>query len=276
MSRKGSISVIVVIIASLLVGSVAHAQSEPPSQGGRRGIGKILSIGEGQFTVETRQGAQRSMLVDDKTQYRTSDGQVRSFDDLQVAQWVVGIARYDLHGQMVAHLVIILRDDYDPSQRLGRRARGYVTAVDLKGGSFNLLTLSGQKLTFRVAEGTIYIGSAHNLSDLQVGMRSAVGAIKQEDGSLMALVVLVRFPFQWHVGKIISVDLANDQFNLQTRLGGELSLKVDENTSFRGDGGAIQSLEDLQPGMTVLAATKEGEGSELVAVLVAAGRRPLP
>ena len=51
--------------------------------------------------------------------------------------------------RVVARLAIILPDDYDPSQRLGRRARGYMTAVDLKGGSFNLLTLSGEKLTFQ-------------------------------------------------------------------------------------------------------------------------------
>lgn len=276
MSRKGSISIFVVIIASLLVSSIAQAQSEQPMQGGRRGIGKVFSIGEGQFTMETRQGEQRSMLVDDKTQYRTSDGQIRSFDDLQVGQWVVGIARFNQQGQLVARLVIILPDGYDPSQRLGRRARGYVTEVDLKGGSFNLLTLSGEKITFRVAEGTIYLGSVHSLSDLHGGMRAAVGAIKQEDGSLTALVVLVRFPFQWHIGKVTSVDLANNQFTLQTRLGGELSFKVDGNTRFRGSGGAIQSLDDLQPGMPALVAAKEGEGSELAAVLVAAGRRPLP
>jgi hypothetical protein len=271
MYKKLYLPVLMALVAALLLSGVAHAQEERPLHGGRRGIGKITSIGASEFTLETRRVEKRTILVDEGTQYRTADGQVTSFADLQVGQWVAGYVRYNDQGQMVARLVIVLPDDYDPSQRLGRRARGNVTGVDLAGDRFTLHTFSGDDLTFQISEGTIFAGGVESLKDMEAGMQAAVGAIELEDDSLVALFVLVRRPLVRHAGTVVSVDVSSDTFTLDTRQGEQLTFQVDKNTRFRSKDGLVEGLEDLQPGMVALVVAKVAEGDALVAAGVIAG-----
>jgi hypothetical protein len=49
-----------------------------------RAIGVITAIGSRSFTLETRQGRSLSFEVDDSTNYRSRDGSVTSFEDLEV------------------------------------------------------------------------------------------------------------------------------------------------------------------------------------------------
>ena len=177
---------------------------------------------------------------------------------------------------MVARMVLILPKDFDPSQRLGKRARGSVTGVDIEGSSFNLHTLRGEDLTLHVSEGTIYVGRVQSLQDLEEGMQAAIGAIQQEDGSLLALVVLARKPLIKHAGTITAVDASGETFTLDTRLGETQEITVDEYTRFRSKDGAIQGLEEVQPGMLAVVVAKVSENSELVARLVLVGRQILP
>jgi hypothetical protein len=275
MFKKVSIPLILAIVASLILNSSAFAQGGQPPRGGRRGIGKIISLQGDQISIQPRQGEPHVIRVDDKTQYRTSDGQVISFGALQVGQWVAGILRFDDQGQLVARLVVTLPDDYDPTERLGRRAGGRVTGVDVQGGTFTLHTLSGEDLTFRVAEGTLFAGGVQSFADLQAGMQAAVGAIRQSDGSLLALVVLARSPLHWHAGRILSVDVAAGQFTLQSRRGEVLLFHVDGDTRFHSRGAEVDGLEDLREGMRLWVGADVLEQGGYLARQVLVGRQPL-
>jgi hypothetical protein len=273
MFKKFFVPLMLALLAALLLGGVALAQTGGTIHGGRRGIGRILSLGDQQITIETRRGEQRDILVDDQTQYRTQEGHVLQFGDLRTGEWVAGIVRYNEQGQMVARLVLLLPDDYDPSQRLGRRAAGHVTSVDVQAGSFEMHTLRGDDLSFRVSEGTIYRGSVTGLEDLEEGMQAAVGGVKQDDGSLLALVVLARQPLLKHAGTVTSVDTSAGAFNLETRQGEALTFSVDDQTRFRSKDGSIQSLDDLESGMVAIVVADQGENGGLIARFVAAGTK---
>lgn len=72
-------------------------------------------------------------------------------------------------------------------------------------------------------------------------------------------------------GEVISVNTAAGKFRLETQDGTVMTFFVDENTRFRGE---LESLEDLQVGWRAGVAAREGEGSNLLAVLVIAGDPP--
>ena len=102
-------------------------------------------------------------------------------------------------------------------------------------------------------------------------MLTAVGAIEQDDDTLLAVVVMARFPLIKHAGTVTSVGVSANTFDLKTRSGDDLTFSVDENTRFRSRDGLVQGLGDLQPDMVAfVTAGKEADGT-LKAVVVAAG-----
>lgn len=72
-------------------------------------------------------------------------------------------------------------------------------------------------------------------------------------------------------GEVISVNTAAGKFRLETQDGTVMTFFVDESTRFRGE---LESLEDLQVGWRAGVSAREGEGSNLLAVLVIAGAPP--
>lgn len=72
-------------------------------------------------------------------------------------------------------------------------------------------------------------------------------------------------------GEVISVNTAARKFRLETQDGTVMTFFVDESTRFRGE---LESLEDLQVGWRAGVSAREGEGSNLLAVLVIAGAPP--
>lgn len=280
MIKKTYIPILIAVVLSLLVSSVALAQStQDPTQlrGGKRGIGQITALGAGQFTVESRQGEEHIIYVDENTRYRRFDGSPIEFADLQVGDWVAGILRYDPEREgPLARLIILLPDDYDPSQRLGIRARGKVIAVDEGASTFSLHIRSGAELTFTVNAHTVFKGGVTSLAELEEGMLAAVAGVKQADGSLLAQVVFARKPLVRLVGEVKTVDLVASSFTLDTRRGKEVSILVVENTKFRSRDGQVDGLEDLQAGMhaAVWAIQVEAGSFEARTVLVGPIRTP--
>ncbi|HSF83804.1 MAG TPA: DUF5666 domain-containing protein [Anaerolineales bacterium] len=192
--------------------------------------------------------------MDENTRYLGIDVEGIEFEDLQIGDWVAGIVKPVPDVVPLARLIMLLPEDYDPSQRLGVRARGKVVGVDHAASTFSLETRAGSELTFVVNENTIFKGGVDNLADLHRGMLAAVAGVKQSDGSLLAHVVLARHPLLKLAGEAMSVDLESSSFLLDTRGGEELSIIVDENTRFRSREGEIEGLEDLQPSMVVVIA----------------------
>jgi hypothetical protein len=60
------------------------AAGSPEDRPGIRAMGQISAIGDDSFTLETRQGRSITFEVDESTKYRSRDGRVTSFDDLEV------------------------------------------------------------------------------------------------------------------------------------------------------------------------------------------------
>ena len=154
---------------------------------------------------------------------------------------------------------------------MGRRAGGRITGVNVSESSFTLHTRSGEDLIFQVNENTHYRGAVEGLSDLQEGMVAAVGAIEQDDGTLLAVVLMARFPLVKHAGTVTSVDVSANTFGLNTRSGDDLTFSVDENTRFRSRDGSVQGLEDLQLDMVALVSAKKEANGSFKAVVVGAG-----
>lgn len=56
-----------------------------------------------------------------------------------------------------------------------------------------------------------------------------------------------------HAGVVLDVDLVDNAFVIESRLGYNYTISVDENTRWKSRGGLVTGLSDLQPGMTTLA-----------------------
>jgi hypothetical protein len=275
MFKKILIPLILALVAVLSIGGVAYAAHQPANvpadtaaaQAQHRGLGQITALGEGQFTVQLKSGAEKVIAVDENTRYFKADGSAGSFADLQLGQWVAGRVVSGPAGPL-ARRVIILPAGFAPNAPKVV-ARGDVTAVS--AGSFTLHTLRGEDLTFSVDGNTSFLGEVHSLSDLQAGMTASVAAQKLDDGSLLAIAVRVRLELIRHAGAITTVDPVDSTFGLTTRQGESLAFQVDGSTQYYGQ---VKSLADLQPGMqAVVAARQLGDGSYL-AVRVTAREKP--
>lgn len=258
-------------ISLVVPGSRALAQapqpgegSSSPQRGGMRVTGQITSIETDHFTIETGPGSPITILVSERTILRDTQWNQIALSDLNNGDWVGVTARLDPQGMPAARLVVLLPADYDPSQRLGRRARGHVIGVDPQAGSFSIHTLREENLDFVVNENTVFRGQIASLEDLQPGMISIVAAIGQPGEELLAVSVRARFELVRTMGKVTQVDLQNGTFTMHTWFNGDRLITVDDDTRFQSRDGSVSGLEDLQPGMFLLVGAQDlGDGQYL-------------
>jgi hypothetical protein len=283
MFKKILVPLVLALAAVLAIAGVAYAAGQPekaPSpaaqltaedgntaQARHRGLGQITTLGDGQFTVQLKSGAEKVIRVDENTRYYKADGSAGSFTDLQVGRWVAGRVIASEDG-LLARRVILLPAGFDPDRK-NTAARGEVTS--LGDNSFILHNLRGEDLTIAVDSNTAYAGEVHSFGDLQVGMKAVVGAQKLEDGSLLAMAVAVRPNLIRHAGEITTVDPATSTFGMNTRQGESLTFQTDGSTQYFGK---VKSLADLQPGMLAVVAAKQLEDGSYLAVRVTAGEKP--
>ncbi len=234
-------------------------------EGGRLTYGIVTSVGENGFGVDPREGDEVYYLVDDGTRFRRG-----SFENLEVGMKVGVASRGD--GERTAALVILLPQDFEPGGRFAVRARGEVTAVDADAGKFRIQTSRGEELTFFVDRDTRFGGQLEGVDDMQVGWKAAVAGSENEDGKLLAAVVIAgdRPDLARFTGQVTAVDAAAGKFRLVTRQGEQHTFFTDEDTRF---GGKLEDLSDLEVGWTAVVGAKQ-EDSKLVAVMVNAGERP--
>ena len=268
-----------IVVLTLVRVAPASAQSEDPRE--CRGIGQVTAIGSADFSVETRRGGSYTVVVDDQTTFEDRQGNPGSFAELQVGGWVAGSCEREEDGLLHARRVVLLEGE---PQRPDVRAAGEITDVNTGAGTFSLHSRQGQDLTFAVNGDTLFRsrdGSVTGLADLEPGMAAVVAAVRQEDGSLMALGVGGGIPEDRpdrtrSIGEIAGVDAAAGTFTLHSLEGAGLSFFVSDRTRFRSRGDDIGGLEDLQVGMRafVLAlpgVQAEGDDGRLEAIAVAAG-----
>jgi hypothetical protein len=263
-----------IVVLTLALVAPASAQSEDPRE--CRGIGQVTTTGSADFSVETRRDGSYTVVVDDQTTYEDRQGNPGSFADLQVGGWVAGSCERDADGQLHARRVVLLEGE---PQRPDVRAAGEITDVNTGAGTFSLHSRQGQDLTFAVNGDTLFRsrdGSVTGLADLEPGMVAVVAAVRQEDGSLMALGVGGGIPEDRpdrtrSIGEITGVDAAAGTFTLHSLEGAGLSFFVSDRTRVRSRGDDIGGLEDLQVGMRAFVLAIQGEDGRLEAIAVAAG-----
>ena len=158
------------------------------------------------------------------------------------------------------------------------RYAGEITGVEAGQGTFTLLTRAGEELEFQTSDRTHYRspdGSVQDIHDLKQGMKALVAGIKEE-GALSALLVAAGDPADRPdrprvdvraAGRVESV--GDRSFTLMTRRGELLTIKVTEDTHYKG----ISSFDDLEVGMFAAVGAKEADG-DLVAIWVAARNAP--
>jgi hypothetical protein len=261
----------VLLSATLLacsISSPALAQVPQPGdtqRGGFRSSGEITAIDADRFTLQTGAGSLITILVDENTRYRDTQWNTLAFTDLQVGNWVTGSARYNAQGELVARVVILLPENFDPGQRLGKKARGHVIGVNLPAGTFTIHTGREENLEFSVNENTVFRGQVEGLEDVQPGMIALVAGITQPDGKLLAVAVSARVELVRHVGKVDQVDLPAASFTLRTLRSGETTFDVDAETRFLSPDGSVTSLADLTPGMVLRVRSQQIAAGKLLA-----------
>jgi hypothetical protein len=112
-------------------------------------------------------------------------------------------------------------------------------------------------------------GSVQDIHDLKTGMFAMVGAVRQDDGQLLALVVGVGNPEDRPKLDVTAlgtvVDKGGNSFTIEKRNGEQISFSVGDETHYKGIGG----FGDLQAGMMAAVGAKESSDG-LQAVFVGA------
>jgi hypothetical protein len=275
MSKKFITSLLIAGLTTLLVSSLGLAAIDPVRRGSaRRGYGEITALSADSLTLKTAKGASFTVQLDGETVYRDNQGGLVSKADLETGQKVAVAAVHVDEDSWIARLVMILPDDFDPSQRPGRGAIGMVIAVGEE--SFTLQSRRGDELTFLVDEGTQFPGYVKNLTELEVGMHAAVAAIENSDGSLVALSVRARPVLVKRVGVITAVDVSSRTLSLKDRRGEETTFLVNDETRFRSKNGEISNLEDVEVGMAAVVMAIDEDGACVAIGVGVANKDDLP
>ncbi len=204
--------------------------------------GEVTAVdaGLGKFEILTPAGERLTIFVDEHTRYQ---GQLSALDEMQVG-WKAGVAaREGEDGKLTAVMVIAgIRPE-------AIRAQGLIANVDVAAGKFSLKKADGSVLTFSVNGDTSYKGQVAGLSDLEEGMRAGVGGYEDQDGLLIARVVLAgdlpdeRPEIIRARGTIKTVSPGAGKFQLEKSDGSVVTVYVDGKTTYRGQVGSFSELE---------------------------------
>ena len=175
--------------------------------------------------------------------------------------------------------VAVFAQEEAPERRRGRmRAAGEITGVVPGQGTFTILTRKGDELEFQTNENTKFRSpnsSVEDIHDLNKGMKAFVAAAKQDDGTLIALMVAAGNPKDRPDRPRLDVKVGGEvtavgasSLTIQTRKGESISFSVNDSTQFKGIGG----LEELKVGM--MAAVGANETDDGLLALVVGARHP--
>ena len=280
--KKIIFTLMMVLVLSLLVPGGALAAGGDPAPvaalGGRLTYGVVTQVDVEAFSLETKGGGTFRYQVDEATRFRSPEIENPTYADLLPGTWVAVAAR-PVEGDLVARMVVLLPEGFDPSRRFGERARGEVQMVDLEAGRLSLVTPAGEEMVFQVDEATRFLGQAESLEEIQVGWVAAAAGHLQEDGSRLAVMVAAGEDRRLVIaaGKVVSVDLEAGRFTLLTRQDEEREIEVDGDTVFTSRENTIQGLEDLDVGMVaVVRGVPQDDGSILAKRVAAGSKEDLP
>ncbi|MCH7587670.1 MAG: hypothetical protein IIC78_06500 [Chloroflexi bacterium] len=240
------------------------------------GVIESVNVGEGMFTLETKDGEQLQFVVNDRTRFRSRDQSINGLEDLEPGMAAIVGAVEQTEGPPLA-LIVGAGKLQDDRERI--KVVGEITNVVPGQGTFDLTTHDGNDLTFHVVDKTVFRsrdGSIEDIYDLKAGMKAIVVAIKGEDGNLNAMLVAAGNPEdvpQVDIKAAGEITVLGDRsFTIQTRNQGSLTFSVDGSTIFKSRNGEVTGFDDLQIGMYVGVGAKELGSGQLKAIFVGVAR----
>ena len=266
-----------VIVLSLATVGAAFAEEDirPPTM---RALGEITSVNAStnSFTLHARSGEDLQFKVNPQTKFRSPNGSIQGIEDLQAGMHALVVA-IDSEGKQLLALMVAAGNPEDRPNVI--RAAGVIESVNLGESMFALKTKDGDLLQFVVNDLTQFKSRDHSinsLEDLEAGMGAIVGAVAQEEGLPLALIVGAgktqadreRIKV---MGEITNVVPGQGTFDLTTRDGRELTFNVVDKTIFRSRDGSIEDIHDLKAGMHAIVGGIKGEDGNLIALFIAAG-----
>lgn len=275
MFKKAGIAILTVLLAAVTVTGIGSAQVEAVGQkNGHDGpkrrmmIGQITSLGSDSITFDALNGDTPTIAVNDQTIFkqRAPDSETDlSYDDLAVGDWIGVLAKDNL-----AKLVVILPEDFDPGSLKGRKAAGEIQMVSQGADFFKLETLEGTTLTLHTDENTRYSGGVSSFEDLEKGLKVAVLALEQPDGTLLAKAVAARSADRPRLdrngGTIDTVDESSIAITNRENESREFSLNADTRILSRDE--SINGVADLEAGMPVIVLTNAEAGPDAAVVVI--------
>lgn len=241
--------------------------------------GEVDGVGDQSFTLLTEDGRSLAINVIDRTRFHSRDGEVATLSDLEPGMVALVTAAETEDKGIVALVVAAGTPGGDIRDRVFRTT-GEITRVVPGQETFTVQSNEGESITFVTGERTKFRsrdGSVTGIHDLKQGMFAMVGAIKMEDGSNQALVVLAGNPEDRPerpkvvnaTGKIVA--LGSNSLTVETRSGDQTTFSVDGSTQYKSRDGSVNSLGDLEVGMIAIVMAKDLGNGELLAVIVGAG-----
>ncbi|MEJ2011976.1 MAG: DUF5666 domain-containing protein [Anaerolineales bacterium] len=276
--RSFRIVLLVSLLSFTLVG-IAYAQDDALGAEIRRaGVITTVDLPGDTFTLRMVRGGDVHVHVTGSTEFRSPDGELSGFEDLEpgMRAMVIGEQRGD--GTIQASQVTAVRaEDLPPSGRVF----GQISGVSAFEGTFSLQTRDGRSLTFHVTDRTQFRdrdGAVQSIGDLETGMQAMVLGY-EKDGEWDALLVVAGFiddDIKERIfrvkGEITGSVPGQDTFSLVTHEGETYTFQVSDRTRFRSPDGTVTSIHDLKKGMTALVGAIETEEHGNLALLVAAGQ----
>ncbi|KAA3647073.1 MAG: hypothetical protein DWQ07_06145 [Chloroflexi bacterium] len=284
MLRKLILSLSLTLVSALAIGSPALAQEIPPDRPGQqRGFGQIIDLGDDWFVVENRAGT-HTVFVNAETEYKYPDCAPASFAELKLRMWVAGSATPNDAGDLVADVVILTPDDFDPSDVRGRLVRGEVIAVSFSEETFTLNTADDHVVRIVTTLETNFYGGLSSFDDIKLGIHIIVQAQPSDVDpataeSLVAAGVASgtgqRPGAKRFAGLISAVNLDASTFTIDKRNGEQSTFLVDDETQFHSRDGVVLSLAEVEAGMAAVVGAELVDDGTLLAKGVAVGEADL-
>ena len=191
MSKKVSLSIIMVLILAMLTSSLAFAAEAPATAVTRPGsrFGMVFSVDKDSFTLKNASGKGKTVLVSPTTRFISVNGDARAFRNLGEGQWVLAFGTINEKKELDARVVVLAARRFNRGDWSGLRQYGTVTSVDTANESFRVNTPSGI-LTFSADEDTHFTGSVRGLSGLKAGTTVFLGYERGKSGVLKTKAVL--------------------------------------------------------------------------------------
>jgi len=264
---------------SLFVSGKAQAGPDASSNEVSSGLksrlkyGEITNIESKTFTIKLRDGGGYSYLVDGNTRFRIWGVNEPGFSDLEPGAFVFVASKIE-GDELVATVVAIMPEDFNPSSWFGIRVRGEVIDVDNDSGTINVLDPTGEEIEIHIGSRTRYLAAASSLEELEVGWFVEIVAGEQGDGSYKATVLASsENPLRVrNTGLVTAVDLDSSTVSISTHRCDEISFSVDTNTKFYSREKKIEGLSDLDVDMVVVVVARYQTDRSFLATQIATAR----